>query len=291
MTTMILSTLASLARWLVMHPAEAVLYALLLGSIINGLLPARVQSGRVGKALHVGLDRLAALTRRDAPGTLKWPVIASSLLTPPAPEAPPAPPSSGQSGRSTVAALLVVALAAVVTLLLALGLAVSGCDPTQHDPTLPPVRVYVSADWPARDRPDIAEALARLAAVGPSFAETEDATGADVILRPWESRDCATDGAGQHLVGTRLAQVDRACAPGAGAFRAFVGHEVLHALGLLHVCTVHESGPDCSPTVRGQPAMMARSPFVDSLDPIIGLVAVDVPTALDLAEYSRARGR
>lgn len=212
----------------------------------------------------------------------------------PAPERPtqaPPPPSSGQSGRSTVAALLVVALAAVVTLLLALGLAVSGCDPTQHDPTLPPVRVYVSADWPARDRPDIAEALARLAAVGPSFAETEDATGADVILRPWESRDCATDGAGQHLVGTRLAQVDRACAPGAGAFRAFVGHEVLHALGLLHVCTVHESGSDCSPTVRGSPAMMARSPFVDSGDPVIGLVAVDTPQALDLAEYSRARGR
>ena len=211
----------------------------------------------------------------------------------PAPERPATPPpsSSGQSGRSTVGAILVVVIAAVVTLLVALGLAVSGCGPSQHDPTLPPVKVFVSADWPARDRPDIAEALRGLAAVGPSFVETEDATGADVILRPWESRDCATDGAGQHLVGTRLAQVDRACAPGSGAFRAFVGHEVLHALGLLHVCTVHETGADCSPSVHGHPAMMARSPFVDSGDPVIGLVAVDTPQALDLAEYTRVRGR
>lgn len=280
MTTTILShaLLGALLVALVGAVLSTLWYAI-RANVWPGLATAKLPLwARITQGVVEGLTNL--------PGAVRA-VVGSS--TPPGSPQPPAPPSSGQSG-STVGAVLVVVIAAVVTFLLALGLSVSGCDPSQHDPSLQPVTVFVSADWPARDRPDIEEALRALGAVGPSFVATEDATGADVVLRPWESRDCATDGAGQHLVGTRLAQVDRACAPGAGAFRAFVGHEVLHALGLLHVCGHHESGPDCSPTVRGAPAMMARSPFVDSGDPVIGLVAVDTPQALDLAEYTRVRG-
>ena len=290
--------LRALGLWALAHPGETIGLIILVASILNGLLPAKVKAGRLGRILHVVIDRLSATVRKDAPGTLKLPLVAGSLLRdvasalgPDRPEPPPPAPPSGQSGRSTVGAILVVLIAAVLTLLLALGLAVSGCDPSQHDPArYGTVTVYVSPAWIPADRARIGDELRVLQALGPAFVVTEASDQADVIVRPWESPDCATAGAGGHTLGTRVAEVDPVCAPGDGAFRAMVGHEIGHALGMLHVCRHTEDGPDCSPTVRGTPAMMARSPFVDSHDPIIGLVAVDTPQALDLAEYLRVRG-
>lgn len=195
------------------------------------------------------------------------------------PEPPRAPPGPG------VLPLLLVACGA------ALLPSLSGCDPSQHDPVrYGTVAVYVSPAWSARDRARIESELRALQALGPAFVVTDTSERADVIVTLWTSPDCATAGAGGHTLGTRVAEVDPTCAPGDGAFRAFVGHEIGHALGMLHVCTVHETGADCSPTVRGSPAMMARSPFVDSRDPVIGLVAVDTPQALDLEEFARVRG-
>lgn len=80
--------------WIVAHPYEALLAIGAILSFINGALPASVASGPFGKALHGILDRLSVLTRTDAPGTLKWPVIGTSILQPKvAPPAPPAPPT------------------------------------------------------------------------------------------------------------------------------------------------------------------------------------------------------
>ena len=281
MTTTILShaLLGALLVALVGAVLSTLWYAI-RANVWPGLATAKLPLwARITQGVVEGLTNL--------PGAVRA-VVGSS--TPPGSPQPPAPPSSGQSG-STVGAVLVVVIAAVVTFLLALGLSVSGCDPSQHDPArYGTVSVYVSTDWSPTDRGRIGNELRALQALGPAFVTTDLSDQADVIVRPWDSPDCATAGAGGHTLGTRIAEVDPTCAPGDGAFRAFIGHEIGHALGMLHVCGHHESGPDCSPTVRGAPAMMARSPFVDSGDPVIGLVAVDTPQALDLAEYTRVRG-
>lgn len=90
--------LTLLWHWILANPYETLLLIGAAVSFINGLLPAKVAAGRVGKVFNEVIDRLSALTRRDAPGTLKWPVVGTSLLqslkdTPPAtpPPAPTAP--------------------------------------------------------------------------------------------------------------------------------------------------------------------------------------------------------
>lgn len=109
------------------HPygAAAAFYALL--NVLNGLLPATIRSGPVGTAIHLALDRVSATVRRNAPGTLKWPVIAGSILravadslNPPSADvivldgrttlAPPRPidPRAGHATLGTLVATLVV---------------------------------------------------------------------------------------------------------------------------------------------------------------------------------------
>lgn len=92
--------MTSLWNWIVANPYLSLLFIGAILSFVNGLLPAKVASGPFGKSLHELLDRLSVLARSDAPGTLKWPVVATSLLqpggvTPPA--APPAPPTQESS--------------------------------------------------------------------------------------------------------------------------------------------------------------------------------------------------
>jgi len=92
--------LASLGHWIVVNPYLSLLFIGAILSFINGLLPAKVAAGPFGKALHEILDRLSVLVRTDAPGTLKWPVIGTSLLQPrdtpqaPAPSTHPTQESS-----------------------------------------------------------------------------------------------------------------------------------------------------------------------------------------------------
>jgi hypothetical protein len=69
-----------IAAWLAAHPLEALMGLGVVLNLVNGLLPSRVRSGPVGRAVHVLLDRVSVLTRADAPGTLKWPLIAASVL-------------------------------------------------------------------------------------------------------------------------------------------------------------------------------------------------------------------
>jgi len=109
-----------LIAWLIAHPYEALIAAGALLSILNGALPASVQSGPVGRVLHAVLDRLAVLTRSDAAGTLKWPGVASALLVPPSvgPLAPP-PDQGGYVEGGAMLGVCVLALAA--------SLACSGC--------------------------------------------------------------------------------------------------------------------------------------------------------------------
>lgn len=75
-----LRLLALCLAWFAAHPAEALLLAYVALSGVNGLLPARVRTGPVGAALHVALDRISALTRSDSAGTLKWPLIVSTVI-------------------------------------------------------------------------------------------------------------------------------------------------------------------------------------------------------------------
>ena len=106
--------------WVAAHPFETLVGLAALLSIINGALPASVQSGPVGRVLHAVLDRLAVLTRSDARGTLKWPGVASALIVPPS-VGPLAPPPD-QGGYVEGGAML-----GVCVLALASSLACSGC--------------------------------------------------------------------------------------------------------------------------------------------------------------------
>lgn len=197
------------------------------------------------------------------------------------------PPRNAQSGFAPISALVAVSALGIV---LTLGALLLGCSDSQHDTTrYGTVKVYVAPEWIAYDRARIVDELAQLAALGPAFVTTDDAFTADVLVRPWVSPDCSRRG-GQVTVGTRVAEVDPVCALGDDAFRAFVGHEIGHVLGMLHICREAGDGPDCSPSVTGRPALMNPSPFEDSGDDLAGLIATDRPTALDLAEFRRVRG-
>lgn len=83
-------TLAALQAWIVAHPAECVALALVVLSLANAALKGKPTSllGRI-------VDRLSALTRADAKGTLSWPLIGRSIFeavtAKPEPAAPPAP--------------------------------------------------------------------------------------------------------------------------------------------------------------------------------------------------------
>lgn len=81
--------------WMSAHPLETLALIGAILSVVNGALPASVQRSPVGRVIHATLDRLAVLSRSDAAGTLKWPGVASALLSVPAPAAPVAPPSVG----------------------------------------------------------------------------------------------------------------------------------------------------------------------------------------------------
>ena len=70
---------ASLA-WIAAHPGSSLVGAYALLNILNGLLPAHVAAGPIGRGLHALLDRIALLTRSSAPGTLKWPLVGASIL-------------------------------------------------------------------------------------------------------------------------------------------------------------------------------------------------------------------
>lgn len=74
------SLLAPVGAFFAAHPVEGLLLAYLALNLLNGLLPASAARGPLGRVLHAVMDRLAVLTRSDAVGTLKWPVIGRSLL-------------------------------------------------------------------------------------------------------------------------------------------------------------------------------------------------------------------
>lgn len=84
-----------LAAIIVAHPAEAFVALGVVLNLLNGLLPATIRTGPVGTALHVLLDRVTVLTRRNAPGTLKWPIIAGSILRAVADSLNPPTPTMG----------------------------------------------------------------------------------------------------------------------------------------------------------------------------------------------------
>jgi hypothetical protein len=102
---------AFLTSLVVEHPKAVlgVLAYVLLG-LLNGVLPAKVSGGPLGRALHIVLDRITPTVRADAPGTFKWPVLAGSILRGFADALDP-PRRDGQSGRATFAVLVVLAVA------------------------------------------------------------------------------------------------------------------------------------------------------------------------------------
>lgn len=197
---------------------------------------------------------------------------------------------SGRGCRDCRACVSTV-LSLVFGLVLAIGAACPGCEPSQTDPArFGTVHVYVSALWRPADAARVREALPRVAALGPAVVEVQDSAAADVIVRPWESPSCDRAGAGRHVVGSRYADVDPVCAAGDDAFAAFVLHEIGHALGMAHVCVLADDdapGDPCSPVGRGV-AVMNRSPFAKVPFGQPGeRAAVDRFTGMDLAEFAR----
>ncbi|MDO9016528.1 MAG: hypothetical protein Q8S73_26675 [Deltaproteobacteria bacterium] len=73
-------SLHAVTGWISAHPFEAFIALGAVLNLINGMLPATIRTGPVGTFLHVLLDRVVILTRRNAPGTLKWPIVAGSIL-------------------------------------------------------------------------------------------------------------------------------------------------------------------------------------------------------------------
>ncbi len=265
--------LSQLRAWAWAHPVQALGYAYALLSVINGALPARYRG--VGSVI---LDRLSALTRRDAHGTLKWPLVASVALR--------AVADSLDPPRPTVVPPALLALLAVgVAMALA---TLHGCNPSQSDPALPPIHVYV-VGLDVAEHAHVDAELPRLGALGPAWVEVQDRSAADVVLEGYVSPDCATE-AGRAVVGSRLALVDYVCATGDTAAESFTGHELLHAVGLVHVCAVGNTSPGCSPDVHlanvHLPALMSPSPLAEHDAPdgaSAGSVAVVYPQREDLA--------
>lgn len=189
----------------------------------------------------------------------------------------------------SVAALLAVGVAMVLS-----ATVLHGCNPSQSDPArYGTVTVYVDSTLDATERGYVLAELPRLAALGPAFVETADRTLAVVAVDGWVSPDCA-HAAGQAAVGGGVAMVDFTCAPGATAAEAFIGHEIGHALGMLHVCAAGDPSVGCSPTVHlasvHAPALMSPSPLAENDAPdgvSVGAVAQPFPQREDIAEFNR----
>lgn len=157
-------TLAAIQAWIVAHPTECVALALVVLSIANGALRGKPTSllGRV-------VDRLSALTRADAKGTLSWPLIGRSIFeavtAKPEPTAPPAPiepdgartqvmravgdSDRGPLGFASRAALLDLAALAVAGAALAFtAAALSGCPGWVRPSCATPGRYECRANQP-----------------------------------------------------------------------------------------------------------------------------------------------
>lgn len=168
-----------------------------------------------------------------------------------------------------------------------LAFALLSCEPDRFDPgTYGTIEVWVSPQWSNNDKTRIADALLLLHRLGPAFHVTEDSTIASVVILPFESTNCVVTGAGRWRVGSRVAEIDPVCTPGDTAFRTVTNHEVLHVLGLEHVCQ-RAGGPDCSPVGYG-PAIM-NPELSEGADPLDPVPFTDVPTRLDFAEWDRVR--
>lgn len=80
------------------HPdAIAALLSFVVLGLVNGLLPTKVNGNLVTRVISVLVDRLSPLVRKDAVGTLKWPLLTASTLRGVAdvfdpPRTPPAAP-------------------------------------------------------------------------------------------------------------------------------------------------------------------------------------------------------
>ncbi len=179
----------------------------------------------------------------------------------------------------------------IITLFAAV-LALVACPPTQNDPALyGSVSVYVDPGWFGFQSEWIDQELGYLGALGPTFHRTAARESADVVVLPAAFEDCQRNGAGRWIVGTRVVEVDPVCTPGEDAFRAAIGHEIGHALGLSHVCTASDldvPGDPCSPVGRGvammNPRLRSSSGSGELFDG-----AQERPTALDLLEFQRVR--
>ena len=75
-----MTSLNLLWNWIVANPYLSLLFIGAILSFLNGLLPTKAAKSPFGKALNELLDRLSVLTRTDAPGTLKWPLVGSVLV-------------------------------------------------------------------------------------------------------------------------------------------------------------------------------------------------------------------
>lgn len=167
-------------------------------------------------------------------------------------------------------------------------LGILSCNPSQSDPVrYGVVKVWADPNWIPYDQERIRSVLTNLQALGPAFVLTANPSEADVLVSPYEANNCTTDGAGRYFPGTRRVEVDPVCTPGDIFFRATVGHEIGHALGMKHICRRTEEVSDCSPVGYGE-AMM--NPYYHEVDLSGDFVnPSENPTELDLAEFRRVR--
>lgn len=184
--------------------------------------------------------------------------------------------------------------------------------PDQHDPArFGTVQVRLGPGWPASERARLATELARLHRLGPDFRwapatpETPPGWVPDgrklftvVVNRgDWGPTSCNLYGAGYYDTLRRTVHIDPVCAPGEMLESAF-GHEIGHALGMMHVCRSagetrdHECSPVgfdrlalMNPTAGVELGFMTGTPIAD-----LGPPALD-PTFKDLEEFLRARNQ
>ncbi len=157
------------------------------------------------------------------------------------------------------------------------------------------------SDFPSEQRAWVGLGVNACEALGPEFVWVNDPKEADFLFAHWLDADAESvrsPGRTTFVYGKRpLSEIDPASCKGERAFRTAVAHELMSALRCEHVRhdasegAVDDAGAPFSPVGHGIAVMNQRVTY--GADPEIttesyeGRVAVQDPTALDVAEFNR----
>jgi hypothetical protein len=170
-------------------------------------------------------------------------------------------------------------------------LVLCACEaPTQFDPgTYGTVSVAFGPSldegnepWRSDQLPYLQRELSALNGLGPSWTQTDEGS-ADVVVRPFDSGQGCTKGAGRYVPGSDYVEVDPACAGGYDALARAAGHELMHWLTdhkyhwVGHLCAHTTDATNCSRLVTCQDCLL--SPGLLQMDDGAGLDEAWAPYA------------